>query len=63
VATAIAAAEEVFLSLHASNTPSACNHVATSHDSPDGEQWNLQSANKLENKATQGMTVSIVCVA
>lgn len=57
MATAIAAAEEVFLSLHASNTPSACNHhVAESHDSPDGEELNLQSANKLDIKATQSVT-------
>jgi hypothetical protein len=55
VATTIAAAEEAFLSPHASNTPSACNrHVANSHDSP--EELNLQSANKLDNKATQSMT-------
>ena len=57
MATAIAAAEEVFLSLQASNTPSACSHhVANSHASPDGEGLNLQYANKLDTKATQSMT-------
>jgi len=57
VATASAATEEAFLSLHASNSPSACNrHVASLHDSPGGEELDLQSAGKLDKKATQGMT-------